>query len=83
MSRAGIALKGVATTIEDLNTALSLADQNGMSAEEKRKLKKKVPVVCNMATCKRVRLQGCQKFCLVIQDRSLVSCTFARGVLFD
>eukprot|EP00752_Nemacystus_decipiens_P009400 g8403.t1 len=42
VSRAGIALKGVATTIEDLSTALSLADQNGMSAEEKRKLKKKL-----------------------------------------
>lgn len=45
VSRAGITLKGVATTIEDLNTALSLADQNGMSAEEKRKLKKKVRAV--------------------------------------
>lgn len=42
VSRAGIAMKGVATTIEDLNTALSLADQNGMTVEEKRKLKKKV-----------------------------------------
>lgn len=37
-----MALKGVATTIEDLSTALSLADENGMSVEEKRKLKKKV-----------------------------------------
>lgn len=37
-------MKGVATTIEDLSTALSLADQNGMSVEEKRKLKKKVCV---------------------------------------
>lgn len=40
-----MAMKGVATTIEDLNTALSLADQNGMSVEEKRKLKKKVCAV--------------------------------------
>ena len=46
VSKAGMALKGVATTIEDLNTALSLADQNGMSAEEKRKLKKKVRTLC-------------------------------------
>lgn len=46
VSKAGIALKGVATTIEDLNTALSLADQNGMSVEEKRKLKKKVRGPC-------------------------------------
>ncbi len=45
VSRAGMAMKGVATTIEDLNTALSLADQNGMSVEEKRKLKKKVCAV--------------------------------------
>lgn len=35
-------MKGVPTTIEDLSMALSLADQNGMSVEEKRKLKKKV-----------------------------------------
>ncbi|CBJ30526.1 Serine/threonine-protein kinase SRPK1, putative [Ectocarpus siliculosus] len=41
-SRAGMAMKGVATTIEDLNMALSMADQNGLSAEEKRKLKKKL-----------------------------------------
>lgn len=38
-------MKGVATTIEDLNMALSMADQNGLSAEEKRKLKKKVCAV--------------------------------------
>ncbi|CAM9466325.1 unnamed protein product [Scytosiphon promiscuus] len=42
VSKAGMALKGVATTIEDLSTALSLADENGMSVEEKRKLKKKL-----------------------------------------
>ncbi|CAM9500353.1 unnamed protein product [Ectocarpus fasciculatus] len=41
-SRAGMAMKGVATTIEDLNMALSMADENGLSAEEKRKLKKKL-----------------------------------------
>lgn len=46
-SRAGMAMKGVATTIEDLNMALSMADQNGLSAEEKRKLKKKVCAVDN------------------------------------
>ncbi|CAM9336516.1 unnamed protein product, partial [Hapterophycus canaliculatus] len=42
VSKAGMTLKGVATTIEDLSTALSLADENGMSVEEKRKLKKKL-----------------------------------------
>lgn len=40
--KVGAAIKGVAATIEDLNTALSLADEHGLSAEEKRKLKKKV-----------------------------------------
>lgn len=57
-----MALKGVATTIEDLNTALSLADQNGMSTEEKRKLKKKVRTVCNMALCKIEHVGICDKF---------------------
>lgn len=38
----GAAVKGVATTINDLSTALALADAHGLSAEEKRKLKKKV-----------------------------------------
>lgn len=40
--KAGAAVKGVAATIEELNTALALADEHGLSAEEKRKLKKKV-----------------------------------------
>lgn len=35
-------LQGVATTIDDLSAALAMADAHGLSAEEKRKLKKKV-----------------------------------------
>lgn len=53
-SKVGIAMKGVATTIEDLSTALSLADQNGMSVEEKRKLKKKVCAVSTSGGCPRI-----------------------------
>lgn len=40
--KVGAAVKGVAATIDDLNTALSLADEHGLTVEERRKLKKKV-----------------------------------------
>lgn len=40
LARAGF--QGVATTIDDLSAALAMADAHGLSAEEKRKLKKKV-----------------------------------------
>lgn len=40
--KVGAAVKGVAATIDELNTALSLADEHGLTVEERRKLKKKV-----------------------------------------
>lgn len=40
--RVGPAVKGVAASIDDLSTALALADAHGLSADEKRRLKKKV-----------------------------------------
>lgn len=46
--KVGAAMKGVAATIEDLSTALSLAGEHGLTAEEKRKLKKKVRGASNL-----------------------------------
>lgn len=43
-------VQGVATTIDDLSAALAMADAHGLTAEEKRKLKKKV---------RRVLLKSC------------------------
>lgn len=40
--KSGAVMKGVAATIDDLSAALALADAHGLTAEEKRKLKKKV-----------------------------------------
>lgn len=49
--KSGAVPQGLATTIEDLNIALSLADEHGLSAEEKRKLKKKVGHFALISLC--------------------------------
>lgn len=46
-------MKGIAATIDDLSAALALADAHGLSAEEKRKLKKKVGTVLCMPDVSR------------------------------
>lgn len=40
--KGGVAVRGVAASIDELRATLALADKHGLSAEEKRKLKKKV-----------------------------------------
>lgn len=42
LPKGGFAVRGVAASIDELRATLALADKHGLSAEEKRKLKKKV-----------------------------------------
>lgn len=58
-------MKGVAATIDDLSAALALADAHGLTAEEKRKLKKKVSSPCIGAEAGTARgFSSCHGMCV-------------------